>query len=205
MSWPVSIWPARDFAGAVGAQAHALRPVAVHAQPDALDVEHDVGHVLEHARQRGEFVQHALDLDRGDRRALQRGQQHAAQRIAERQAEAALERLGDNGGDPRFGSSPGSTASCFGLIRVLPILLQSREPRSGDARTGSANLAGAERHRSWRRCDRAGATGLRSDAAALGRPAAVMRDRRHVADRGDREADRLQGARAPIRGPNPDP
>src|SRR5437763_16675795 len=31
-----------------------------------------------------------------------------------------------------------------------------------------------------------------SDAAALRRPHAVVRDRRHVADRGDLEADRLQ-------------
>src|SRR5205807_9849345 len=34
----------------------------------------------------------------------------------------------------------------------------------------------------------------RSNAAAFRRTAAVMRDRRHVADRGDREADRLQRA-----------
>jgi hypothetical protein len=33
-------------------------------------------------------------------RALQRGQQNAAQRVAERLAEAALERLGDHGGEP---------------------------------------------------------------------------------------------------------
>ncbi len=82
-----------------GAQAHPLRPLAMHAQADALDVQHDVGDVLEHARQRGELVQHALDLHRGDRRALQRGQQHPPQRVAERQAETALERLGDDGGD----------------------------------------------------------------------------------------------------------
>src|SRR3546814_3437350 len=38
-----------------------------------------------------------LDLDRGDRRALERGQKNPAQRIAERQAEAALQRFGDEG------------------------------------------------------------------------------------------------------------
>ena len=42
-------------------------------------------------------MQHALDLDRGDGRALKRRQQHAAQRVAERQAEAALERFGRDG------------------------------------------------------------------------------------------------------------
>ena len=38
-------------------------------------------------------MQHAVDLHRGDRRALDRGQQHAPQRVADRRAEAALERL----------------------------------------------------------------------------------------------------------------
>ena len=42
---------------------------------------------------RRELVEHAVDLDRGDRRALDRGEQHAAQRVADRRAEAALERL----------------------------------------------------------------------------------------------------------------
>ena len=38
-------------------------------------------------------MQHAVDLHRGDRRALDRRQQHAPQRVADRRAEAALERL----------------------------------------------------------------------------------------------------------------
>src|SRR5437899_13025218 len=36
--------------------------------------------------------------------------------------------------------------------------------------------------------------GPRSNAAAFRRAASVMRDRRHIADRGDREADRLERA-----------
>src|SRR6185437_11743399 len=59
-----------DLAGALGAQANALRPLAMHPQPYTLDVEDDVGDVLEHARKRGEFVQHALDLHRGNGSAL---------------------------------------------------------------------------------------------------------------------------------------
>ena len=43
--------------------------------------------------QRRKLVQHALDLDRGDRGALDRGEQHPPQRVAHRRAEAALERL----------------------------------------------------------------------------------------------------------------
>jgi hypothetical protein len=83
-----------DLAGAGGRQLQPLGAFAFHAQSDLLHVEHDVGHVLAHAREAREFVQHALDLDRGDGGALQRGQEHAAQRVAERQAEAPLQRLG---------------------------------------------------------------------------------------------------------------
>ena len=40
-----------------------------------------------------EFVQHAVDLHGGNRRAFDRRQQHAAQGVADGRAEAALERL----------------------------------------------------------------------------------------------------------------
>ena len=62
---------------------HALRAIALHLDGDVLDVEHDVGHVLAHAGDRRELVQDAVDMDRGNRRALQRRQQNAPQRIAE--------------------------------------------------------------------------------------------------------------------------
>ena len=62
---------------------------------EVLQVEDDVGDVLAHARQRRELVRGALDLHRGDRGALERGEQHAAQRVAERVTEAAVERLDD--------------------------------------------------------------------------------------------------------------
>ena len=45
--------------------------------------------------QRRELVRDALDLHRGDRGALERGQKHAAKRVAERVAEPAVERLDD--------------------------------------------------------------------------------------------------------------
>ena len=61
-------------------------------------------------------MQHVVDLDRRDGRALQRGQQHAAQRIAERQAEAALERLGDDGRGAT-GIDAGFGDKLLGLIR----------------------------------------------------------------------------------------
>src|SRR5690606_21705288 len=57
-------------AGAGGAQGHALRPFGVHAQGQLLDVQDDVDDVFPHAFQRGEFVDDAVDLDGGHRRAL---------------------------------------------------------------------------------------------------------------------------------------
>ena len=96
MSDGASIWPAVTGPGPGGAQGHALGALGVHAQRQLLDVEHDVDDVLAHALERGELVHHAVDLDGGDGRALQRGQQHPAQGVAERHAEAPLERLGDD-------------------------------------------------------------------------------------------------------------
>jgi hypothetical protein len=70
-----------------------LGRIAVQTGDEVLQVEDDVGDVLADARQRRELVRGALDLDRGDRGALERREQHAAQRVAERVTEAAVERL----------------------------------------------------------------------------------------------------------------
>ena len=80
-------------AGTFLLQHHALHALGMLADRDLLDVEDDVGDILAHAGDRGELVQHAVDMHRGDRRALKRGKQHAAKRIAEGQPETALERL----------------------------------------------------------------------------------------------------------------
>jgi hypothetical protein len=87
-----------DSARAGLAQGHALGALALHLDGDRLDVQDNVGDVLAHARDRGELMQHAVDLDGGDGGTLERGEQHATQRIAERHAEAALERTRDHGG-----------------------------------------------------------------------------------------------------------
>ena len=84
-----------NLAGALLAQRHPLRAIGLHAHGDGLDVQDDVGDILANARDRRELMQHAVDLDGGDGRALERGQQHAAQGVAERHAEAALERFSD--------------------------------------------------------------------------------------------------------------
>ncbi len=114
----------RDDAGAGLAQRHALRALALHLDGDFLDVEDDVGHVLAHAGDRRELVQHAVDLHGGHGRALQRGQQHAAQRVAERHAEAALERLGDQRRDP-LRIVPWRDLELVRLDQLLPVLLDN--------------------------------------------------------------------------------
>src|SRR5271165_2115135 len=91
------------------------------------------------------------------------------------------------------GSAPGSTSSLSGLISdcqlrwmtkvclMYPIpVVPGRGPEDG-RRTGR-NVKSA----------RLGSNGPWSDPPALARAAAVVRDRRHVADGGDREADRLE-------------
>ena len=111
-----------DFGRAGGGELEALRPLALHPQRDLLHVEDDVGHVLAHAGERRELVQHVLDLDRGDGGALQRREQHAAQRVAERQAEAALQRLGDEGRLALARRRRAFFSSAVGLLQFLPVL-----------------------------------------------------------------------------------
>ena len=78
-------------------QRHALRAFGMKAQRKLLDIENDVGDILAHAGDRGEFMQHAIDLDSRNSRTLKRRHQNTTKRVAERQAEAALKRFGDDG------------------------------------------------------------------------------------------------------------
>jgi len=81
------------FARLVDAHRQRLRGVGVQLQRNLLQVQDDIGRVLDDAGDWRELVEHAIDLDRGDRRALNRREEHATQRVANRGAEAALERL----------------------------------------------------------------------------------------------------------------
>ncbi len=181
----------------------------MHLDRHVLDVQDDVGHVFAHAGDGREFMQHAVDMDGGDGRALQRGQQDAAQRIAERQAEAALQRLRHHGRDA-LGIFAGHDLQLVRLDQFLPVFLnhldlfhRRRAYRSVDH--GCRRRSLGKRARGLRRSLSARIAACRSrraandrrrnsDATTLARAAAVMRDRRHVADRGDGEARRLQGA-----------
>src|SRR5690606_5420603 len=97
----------------------------------------------------------------------------------------------------RPGSTPGLTPSCVGRISadqffwIMRVLHSSSlpDPAEGNTRGKSEKPRTARRRRGPGSCH-----GQASDAATLGRTAAVMGDRRHVANRGDVEADGGQRA-----------
>ena len=189
-----------------------LARVAVHPQAQRLQVQHDVGDVLAHAGDRRELVQHAVDLDRGDRRTLQRRQQHPPQRVAQRDAEAALERLDD---DRRLAVGPASGLHVepLRLDQILPVLLDhgatslSKRPpkRLSDTKRNEAPTALAHPRASPRsdgeRRREAGAR--RGAACAAGSHCAGSASRRGSSVIW--KPDRLQRPQCRLRGPSPGP
>ena len=85
----------RDDTRATLFEIESLRSFAVHLERDLLEVEDDISHVFNHALQRRELVQNALDTHRGDRGSFNRGEENAPKRVADRGAESAFERLGN--------------------------------------------------------------------------------------------------------------
>ena len=84
-----------DVAGAFDIERERAGAVAERAEANFLDVEEELGGVLLHAGDGGEFVLHLVDADGGDGGAFERAEEHAAQGVAERDAVAGFERLGD--------------------------------------------------------------------------------------------------------------
>ena len=83
----------RDDAAAIAVDPDRPGVLGVVLDHQELDVEHEIGDVVDHAGDRRELVLHALDLDLGDRAALQAGEQDPPQAVAHGVAEAAFERL----------------------------------------------------------------------------------------------------------------
>ena len=86
------------FAFLVGGEQQGLRIAGVGFEQNLLQVQNDVGDVFHHAVDGGEFVHRAVDFDRGDGGAFQRGEQHAAERVADGVAVTGFKRLGDEFG-----------------------------------------------------------------------------------------------------------
>ena len=82
-----------DLARFVHLERQRLGMIDVQLQGDLLEVEDDVGGVLDHAGNRREFVEHAVDLHRRNRRAFDGREKNATQCVADRGAEATLEGL----------------------------------------------------------------------------------------------------------------
>ena len=88
---------AGDLAGTVDRdRGGRLIGGAESSENQALDVQDDVGDILDHVRDGRELMLGAIDLDRLDSSALKGRQQNAAQRIAQRVTVAALKRLNGN-------------------------------------------------------------------------------------------------------------
>src|ERR1039458_4453669 len=83
-----------DNAGRVGAEVEGLGAVACKLEGNLLQVEDDVGGVLDHSADGLELVQHALDANGGNGCALDRREQSPAEGVAYGGAEAPLKWLG---------------------------------------------------------------------------------------------------------------
>jgi hypothetical protein len=99
-----------------------LGAVALELEAHLLQVEDDLGHVLDHAGQGRELVEHAVDSHRGDRRALQRREQRAAQRIPSvipnPRSSGSIVNL------PYRSVLAASGAICFGMVRFFHFIVQ---------------------------------------------------------------------------------
>jgi DNA-directed RNA polymerase sigma subunit (sigma70/sigma32) len=91
----ISIESSQMIAALVPIDPQRFRLGAVVLDDKRLDVQDDVGDVLDDAGNRRELVLHPLHLDARDRAALEARQQDAAQAVADRDAESPLERFGD--------------------------------------------------------------------------------------------------------------
>ena len=84
---------AHHLTGVIHLEAGDAGAFADHLERDLLEVEDDVGGVLDHAGNGAEFVRDAFDADGGDGRAFDRAEQHAAQTGSDGGSESTLERL----------------------------------------------------------------------------------------------------------------
>ena len=72
-----------DGPGALLVDADRVRLGLGRLEDDFLQVEDDVGHVLDDVADGRELVERALDADRRDGRALERREKHATERVAD--------------------------------------------------------------------------------------------------------------------------
>ena len=83
----------RDLAFSARFNVDRLRTVTIKLCDDALDIQHDLGHILLDTGDGGKLVLYAGDLDAAGCRARQGRQQDAAKGVAERRSVTTLQRL----------------------------------------------------------------------------------------------------------------
>ena len=83
----------RDDALAVAVDPNRPHRFGVVLHDEQLDVQHQVGDVVDHAGNRRKLVMNPVNLDLGDRAAFQAREQDPAQAVTDGVAEATLERL----------------------------------------------------------------------------------------------------------------
>jgi hypothetical protein len=109
----------RDVARAADVDREDLRLLRVESERNLLQVQDDVGHILLNARDRGELVQHPLDVDGGDRRPLDRRQQATAKSVANGRRETPLERLRGEAA-VRLGQGVAVDLQALGALKTFP-------------------------------------------------------------------------------------
>src|SRR6266436_4421990 len=118
-----------DRTGLLDVDVNRLRQVGVELDGHLLQVEDDVRGILDHARDRRKFVQHAFDLHGGDGRAFNRTEQRPTQRVSYGRAPAAFKRL--RGKSPVFlGERFQLGCKTLRLLKTLPHRVPSFRPES---------------------------------------------------------------------------
>src|SRR5258707_4263857 len=110
---------AGDHARLLNVQVNGLRQIVVQLDGHLLQVQDDVGRILNHTGDRRELVQHALDFHRGDSRALDGAEERATQCVSNRGAPTALKRLGRKTAIP-FGQRFELRRETFRFLKSLP-------------------------------------------------------------------------------------
>ena len=82
-----------NLALAAAFNVDSLGAVSVNLENHILQIQDNLGNVLLHTGERGEFVQNVVNFNGGNGISRQRGEQDAAQAVAKRRAVAALQRL----------------------------------------------------------------------------------------------------------------
>jgi hypothetical protein len=109
----------RHLTRPLGLEIEEGRTLAVDLERYLLEIEDDIGDILDHARHCRELVVRALDLDRGDRGGGNRRQQGPTQPVAKSGSPATFEWLGEET------SEAGAVALVFqlnvcGSLKILP-------------------------------------------------------------------------------------